>query len=362
MQWRQRVDGIVLARYSLKVAKQAGFWYKLKSGLRAAWTPVVAGGARQEALLSPRELEVALLVAQGLTNRQIADRLVISPTTVSSHVVHILNKLNVSRRSQIAAFAMAEGLLARHGADLSLVHQDSAADRQSWRDRLPPHAALAALVLLVVLGAFAVLHARRPGLSSAAPAHGQQLFALDLSRADAQLSTAVLHTDQPQRDTFAFSPDGVRVTATEGFPLLLVRGVGVADVLAEFRARELDGSSGYALQFRGCRLDGSADDDFYRVVVEPQSGSIGIDRARCGPGFTVATMLAAQRALTPLPPRAEQALTVAVQGRTVSVFAEGRKVAESSDRGPALPPGGVRLGVNSPGVVQLTGLAIYAPG
>jgi len=54
--------------------------------------------------LSVREFEVARLVAQGLTNAQIAEELVLSPKTVSAHVEHILDKLGVGRRAEIAAW------------------------------------------------------------------------------------------------------------------------------------------------------------------------------------------------------------------------------------------------------------------
>lgn len=53
--------------------------------------------------LSPREAEVAGLVAEGLTNRQIAARLVISERTAGNHVAHVLTKLGFTSRSQIAA-------------------------------------------------------------------------------------------------------------------------------------------------------------------------------------------------------------------------------------------------------------------
>jgi non-specific serine/threonine protein kinase len=61
--------------------------------------------------LSPREREVLLLVAQGCTNAQIAQRLFISPKTVSIHVSRVLAKLGVSSRTQAAAKAHAEGLV-----------------------------------------------------------------------------------------------------------------------------------------------------------------------------------------------------------------------------------------------------------
>jgi DNA-binding NarL/FixJ family response regulator len=57
--------------------------------------------------LSGRETEVAQLVADGLTNRQIAARLVISERTAGNHVAHILTKLGFTSRSQIAAWCAA---------------------------------------------------------------------------------------------------------------------------------------------------------------------------------------------------------------------------------------------------------------
>lgn len=55
--------------------------------------------------LTVREFEVARLIADGLTNAQIAAELTVSPKTVSAHVEHILAKLNVARRTEIAAWA-----------------------------------------------------------------------------------------------------------------------------------------------------------------------------------------------------------------------------------------------------------------
>jgi DNA-binding CsgD family transcriptional regulator len=56
--------------------------------------------------LSSRELEVADLVATGLTNREIAQRLIISPRTVESHVNHIKAKLGLGRRARIVSWAL----------------------------------------------------------------------------------------------------------------------------------------------------------------------------------------------------------------------------------------------------------------
>jgi DNA-binding NarL/FixJ family response regulator len=53
--------------------------------------------------LSRRELEVLALIAEGATNAQIAERLVIAKTTVESHVKSIFRKLEVSNRTEAAA-------------------------------------------------------------------------------------------------------------------------------------------------------------------------------------------------------------------------------------------------------------------
>jgi DNA-binding CsgD family transcriptional regulator len=59
---------------------------------------------RDGGVLSPRETEIALLVGQGLTNRQIAATAHISERTVETHVQHVLAKLGFTGRTQIAAW------------------------------------------------------------------------------------------------------------------------------------------------------------------------------------------------------------------------------------------------------------------
>jgi len=60
--------------------------------------------------LSARELEVLRLLAQGKSNREIADRLVITELTVRTHVSNILSKLHLASRTQAALYALKEGL------------------------------------------------------------------------------------------------------------------------------------------------------------------------------------------------------------------------------------------------------------
>ncbi len=60
--------------------------------------------------LSPREREIVALVTQGLKNRELADRLVISEQTVKNHMHNIFDKLGVSDRLELALYAVHHGL------------------------------------------------------------------------------------------------------------------------------------------------------------------------------------------------------------------------------------------------------------
>jgi non-specific serine/threonine protein kinase len=71
----------------------------------------LAGDGRGGGLLTPREREIAALVAAGLSNKQIGLRLRISERTADAHVEHIRTKLDVHSRVQIAAWATQNGLV-----------------------------------------------------------------------------------------------------------------------------------------------------------------------------------------------------------------------------------------------------------
>ena len=69
--------------------------------------------ASSQVRLTPREIEVLQLLAQGQTNREIARKLTLSISTVKIHVEHILEKLSVSDRTQAAVRAIELGLIRR---------------------------------------------------------------------------------------------------------------------------------------------------------------------------------------------------------------------------------------------------------
>ncbi len=71
----------------------------------AADSPAVAAD------LSPREIDVLRELASGLSNREIAERLIVSPETIKSHVANLLSKLHLPNRTALAAYAIKLGVV-----------------------------------------------------------------------------------------------------------------------------------------------------------------------------------------------------------------------------------------------------------
>lgn len=75
--------------------------------------PFVADQARIDALgITPRELEVLQLIAEGLSNKEMAERLFVSENTIKTHTSRVFDKLGASRRTQAVQFAKSQGLIA----------------------------------------------------------------------------------------------------------------------------------------------------------------------------------------------------------------------------------------------------------
>jgi DNA-binding NarL/FixJ family response regulator len=82
------------------------------SGNNGDGPAMAAHETSNEALpVSPREMDVARLIGQGLSNRQIADQLSISIATVERHTANIFNKLGLHSRTQVAVWVTERGLL-----------------------------------------------------------------------------------------------------------------------------------------------------------------------------------------------------------------------------------------------------------
>jgi DNA-binding NarL/FixJ family response regulator len=88
-----------------------GMLRELLSRMSALMGPGLCPARPPEVALTPREIEVLRCVSEGKTNHEIAEELIVSPTTVKTHVQNILQKLNVSDRTQAAVAALRCGLI-----------------------------------------------------------------------------------------------------------------------------------------------------------------------------------------------------------------------------------------------------------
>ena len=93
-----------LVRAIEKVASGEGY-------VDPALMPQFLAGRDQSEMLTPREREILQLLADGLSNGDVAERLFISQETVKSHVRHILTKLEADTRTQAVAIALREAMI-----------------------------------------------------------------------------------------------------------------------------------------------------------------------------------------------------------------------------------------------------------
>ena len=91
-------------RHGSRLGTEEAIAYALGETPSGVSSPTTSSPITSDATLTRRELEVAILVAEGLTNKDIADRLVIAQRTAEGHVEHVLAKLGFHSRSQVAAW------------------------------------------------------------------------------------------------------------------------------------------------------------------------------------------------------------------------------------------------------------------
>ena len=89
-----------------------------KQGHEATHHPVSPQEMQQEHDLSPREIEVLILITKGLINKEIADKLNISLNTVLSHRKNITTKLGIKTVSGLTFYAIMNGIIS--GDDIEL--------------------------------------------------------------------------------------------------------------------------------------------------------------------------------------------------------------------------------------------------
>ncbi|CAN5597413.1 hypothetical protein BH23CHL5_BH23CHL5_10670 [soil metagenome] len=89
----------------------AGLEFAARTSDRASSPAVIPDRPSNDFNLTPREREVLALMAEGLSNAGIADRLFMSPRTAGVHVSHVLVKLSVDNRSAAVSFALKNGLV-----------------------------------------------------------------------------------------------------------------------------------------------------------------------------------------------------------------------------------------------------------
>src|SRR5215471_5456981 len=81
------------------------------SSARDQYKPKTSSLARELSMLTPREVEVLTLVAEGCTNQEIADRLVLSIKTVQAHRANVMEKLGLHDITHLVRFALRHGLI-----------------------------------------------------------------------------------------------------------------------------------------------------------------------------------------------------------------------------------------------------------
>ncbi|WP_214323280.1 LuxR C-terminal-related transcriptional regulator [Nonomuraea sediminis] len=109
---RELGDAVVasLWREGLELPWNRTIEYAVSGSLAVSAPTAVQVAPAPDSTLTDREREIVVLIARGLSNRALAEELVISPATVARHVSNILGKLGFTSRTQVAAWAVEHGM------------------------------------------------------------------------------------------------------------------------------------------------------------------------------------------------------------------------------------------------------------
>lgn len=99
---------------AIRIVAEGGSWYS-EAALTASFTEASAprhkaDGTAASPHLTPREYDVIRYIAQGMSNKEIAEVMSVSPKTVENHCTNLMRKLNLSDRVDVARYAFREGL------------------------------------------------------------------------------------------------------------------------------------------------------------------------------------------------------------------------------------------------------------
>jgi DNA-binding NarL/FixJ family response regulator len=98
-------------RLAIRTVAGGELWFPAELTLRVITSMIPSGVALRLRRLSPREREIAALVAQGAKNREIGERLLITERDIQLHLANIFEKLGVEDRLELALLAIKLGLV-----------------------------------------------------------------------------------------------------------------------------------------------------------------------------------------------------------------------------------------------------------